>query len=330
MSQKKIISVITPCFNEEDNVEACYRAVKAIFEERLSNYEYEHIFCDNASTDRTVSLLKNLAPGDPRLKIIVNSRNYGPFRSTFNGLMHASGDAVVVQLATDLQDPPELIEGFVGKWEEGYRVVYGIRKKREESVLMRAARGIFYRTVNRFADFYVPPDVGEFQLIDRVVVEALRKCEDYYPYLRGMIANCGYESVGMEYVWKARKRGLSKNGIYNLIDQGLNGLISFTNVPLRICMLAGFALSTLSILYAFVQLLINVVWFRRFAPPGIATLIVGFFFFSGIQLMFLGILGEYVSAIHFQVRKRPLVIVKEKINFDDREKGDVAARGVRG
>jgi len=182
---------------------------------------------------------------------------------------------------------------------------------------MSSIRKFYYRLVNRFADIYVPPDVGEFQLIDRVVVEALRKFDDYYPYIRGMIASCGFTSTGIEYVWKGRRKGLSKNTLYNLIDQGLNGLISFTNIPLRICMILGFSLSVLSILYAFVQLLINFICFRRFAPPGIATLIVAVFFFSGVQLFFMGVLGEYISAVHYQVRKKPIVIIKEKVNFED-------------
>jgi len=315
--KKKLISIITPCYNEEDNVRECYDAVSKIFSTKLSNYDYEHIFCDNASKDNTVGILKELAATDARMKIIVNSRNFGPFRSTFNGLMHANGDAVVVLLAADLQDPPELIVDFVKKWEEGCQVVYGIRKKREESIIMSSIRKFYYRLVNRFADIYVPPDVGEFQLIDRVVVEALRKFDDYYPYIRGMIASCGFTSTGIEYVWRGRRKGLSKNTLYNLIDQGLNGLISFTNIPLRICMILGFSLSVLSILYAFVQLLINFICFRRFAPPGIATLIVAVFFFSGVQLFFMGVLGEYISAVHYQVRKKPIVIIKEKVNFED-------------
>jgi len=140
--------------------------------------------------------------------------------------------------------------------------------------------------------------------------------DDYYPYIRGMIASCGFRSTGIEYIWKGRRKGLSKNTLYNLIDQGLNGLISFTNVPLRLCMLLGFLLSIFSILYAFIQLIINLLFFRQLVPPGVATLIVALFFFSGVQLFFLGVLGEYISVIHFQVRKKPLVVVREKVNFD--------------
>ena len=244
MSPKKtLISVVTPCFNEHDNVNECYEAVKRTFERDLPGYDFEHIFCDNDSKDETVDILRGIAGRDRRVKVVVNSRNFGLFCSMFNGLMHTRGDAVVVLFPADLQDPPELIPEFVAKWREGYEVVYGIKKKREENVFLRSARRIYYRLVSRFANIDIPVDVSEFQLVDRVVVDALRRFDDYYPYLRGMIANCGFRATGIEYTWKARKRGLTKHNMYHLVDQGLNGLISFTKLPMRLCMFFGFALS---------------------------------------------------------------------------------------
>lgn len=313
---KKLISVITPCYNEAENVAECCQAVRQVFERDLPAYDYEHIFCDNASTDATVDILKGIAAQDRRIKIIVHSRNVGPFCSIFNGLLNTRGDGVVAMLAADLQDPPEVVPAFVQRWEAGYYVVYGIRSRREEGFVMRGVRRLYYRLVSSFANITIPPDVGEFQLIDRAVVDALRACDDYYPYVRGMIANCGFPSTGVEYTWKARRRGFSKNRLYHLIDQGLNGLVSFTKVPLRLCLAFGFVLSVLSILYAVISLLANLIWRGKLTPPGIPTLIVALFFFSGVQLFFFGILGEYIGAIHFQVRKRPLVIEKERINFD--------------
>jgi hypothetical protein len=215
---RKVIGIITPCFNEEVNVAACHEAVKTLFEAKLPGYDREHIFADNASTDGTVGALREIAKSDPQVKVIVNARNYGPFRSTFNALLSASGDAVVVMLPVDLQDPPEVIEAFVRHWEEGHEVVYGIRANRKEGLTMRIFRKIYYRLVSRFANITVPPDVGEFQLIDRVVVEALRRCDDYYPYIRGLIANCGFRSTGVPYTWQERARGMSKNRLYHLID----------------------------------------------------------------------------------------------------------------
>ncbi len=311
-----LISVVTPVFNEEDNVDDCYRAVRAIFERELPGYDREHIFCDNASTDGTVARLRELAAGDARVRVIVNARNFGPFRSTFNGLMATRGDAVLVLLAADLQDPPEMIPEFVRRWRAGHEVVYGIKVHREEGPVLRLVRKAYYRLVSRFADITIPPDVSEFQLVDRVIIDALRRCDDHYPYIRGLIANCGFRVAGVPYTWRARKKGFSKNRLYHLIDQGLNGLISFTNVPMRCCMFVGLLAAGLSILTALINLVINLARYRELAPPGIPTLIVAVFFFSGLQLFFFGVLGEYIAAIHFQVRKRPLVIERERINFE--------------
>jgi glycosyltransferase involved in cell wall biosynthesis len=313
---KKRISIVTPCFNESDNVGECHAAVRRLFAERLPDYDYEHVFCDNASTDGTAAVLRELAAKYPYVKVILNARNFGPFCSTFNGLLATQGDAVVVMLAADLQDPPEIIPEFIRRWQEGYQVVYGIRRKREESFVMRHVRRLYYWVVNRFADINIPVNVGEFQLVDRVIVDTLRQFDDHYPYIRGMIANCGFRATGIEYTWKARKRGFSKNRLYHLIDQGLNGLVSFTKVPLRLCLLSGFLLAALSIVYAGISLLYHLLREGPLAPPGIPTLIVAIFFFSGVQLFFFGILGEYISAVHFQVRKRPLVIERERINFE--------------
>jgi glycosyltransferase involved in cell wall biosynthesis len=315
-THRKLISVVTPVYNEEMNAQECYETVRGIFERELPEYDHEHIFCDNASTDNTVAILRKLAAEDRRVKVILNARNFGPLRSNFNGVLAASGDAVVVFLPADLQDPPELIPQFVRLWEQGHEIVYGIRGKREEGLLMRSIRRLYYRMVTYAADIRIPPDVGEFQLVDRMVIAALRQHDDYYPYLRGMIAGCGFRSQGVSYTWRARKRGLSKGRLYLLIDQALNGLISFTNLPMRLSMLVGLLLSVLSIGYAVFSVIVNLIYYQKLAPPGIATLIVAIFFFSGVQLFFLGVIGEYVSAIHFQVRKRPLVIERERINFE--------------
>lgn len=313
---KKLITIITPCYNEELNVADCYESVKTLFNKELVQYDYEHIFCDNDSKDNTVRILEGLASADRNVKVIVNSRNYGPQRSTYNALLRARGDAVLVMLAADLQDPPEIIIQFAKKWEEGFEVIYGVRANREEHFIMKSIRRIYYRTLSRTSNIDIPIDAGEFQLVDRVVVDALRKYEDYYPYIRGMIADCGFRSIGIPYTWVTRKRGMSKNRLYHLVDQALNGLISYTNFPMRLCILVGSVISIASIIYSVVLLIINIIYFREISAPGIPTLIVSIFFFSGVQLLFLGIIGEYISAIHQQVRKKPLVIVRKTINFD--------------
>ena len=313
---RPLISVITPCYNEEPNLEDCHAQLKGVFTRELPDCDLEHIFCDNASTDESVAILRKLAAADESVKVVVNARNYGPFRSTFNGLHHAGGDAVVVLFAADLQDPPEVIVDFVKAWRAGAEVVFGVRQQREEGLLMRSIRKAYYRAVSRVAGIDIPLDVGEFQLIDRKVLAALLEHEDYYPYIRGMIANCGFRTQGVPYVWRARRRGISKNRLYNLVDQGLNGLISFTNLPMRIAMFVGFFIAAVSFVYAAFTMVVNLATHGSLTVPGIPTLIVALFFFGGVQLMFLGIIGEYVSAIHFQVRKRPLVVERERINLD--------------
>lgn len=312
---RKKIGIVTPCFNEEDNVVPCYEAVRDLFAGPLKDYDYEHLFCDNSSTDRTVEVLREIAGKDPRVRVIVNARNFGALRNIFNGLTAVGGDAIVPMLAADLQDPPEVIVTFVEHWEAGHQVVYGIRDKREEFWLMTAMRRLFYTAVNRWSLFYIPPNAGEFQLIDRVVANHLAEFDDSFPYVRGMIAYCGFTTIGMPYTWKRRKRGFSKSNASSLIEQGLNGIISFSTAPMRLALFAGVVIAALSLLAAFVMLVINLIYYRQLAPPGIPLLTVALFFFSGIQLCFIGILGEYILAIHSQVRKRPNVIERERINF---------------
>lgn len=312
----KTISVVTPCFNEELNVRDCYEAVRRVFDEKLQGYRREHIFCDNASDDRTVEILRGIAAADPSVRIIVNARNFGPLRNTFNGVMASGGDAVLLFMPADLQDPPELLPDFVKLWEAGNEIVYGIRAVREEGRLMRSVRNAYYRLLTRFSEIKVPPGVGDFQLVDRGVVERMRQVRDGYPFMRMMTFECGGRAVGVPYTWRARKNGLSKNRAAALIDQGLNGLVSFTSAPLRFGLYAGFALSFASIAYAVINLLLGLILYQRLADPGILTLIVAMFFFGGVQLFFMGMIGEYILAIYGQVREKPVVFERERVNFD--------------
>lgn len=311
----KTISIVTPCYNEEENVRDCYEAVRQLFERELAGYRREHIFCDNASTDRTLKILREIAAGDDSVRIIVNARNFGPLKNTFNGVMASSGDAVLLFLPADLQDPPELLPQFVKLWEDGNEIVYGIRATREEGWMMRTLRNMYYRLLTRFSEFLVPPGVGDFQLVDRRVVDNMRKVRDGYPFMRMMTFECGGQAIGVPYTWRARKKGFSKNKATALIDQGLNGLISFTNAPLRLGLFAGFTLSFLSIVYALANFLVGLIRYQKIADPGILTLIVAIFFFGGVQLFFMGMIGEYILAIYGQVRDKPVVFERERINF---------------
>jgi polyisoprenyl-phosphate glycosyltransferase len=311
------ISIISPCYNEEENVEACYQAVAQLFavDGPLSHHEREHIFSDNASQDGTVVILRRLAAADPHVKVILNSRNFGPFRSNFNALRYATGDAVLVFLPVDLQDPPELIPEMVRFWESGVEVVAGARANREETWALRTCRRIFYRLVSTLSDFDVPENVGEFQLIDRRVWEVVVSHRDQYPFIRGIIASAGFKRLILPYTWRARKRGISKNNALRLIDQGMNGIFSFTSAPLRFGSFLGFGIASLSFLYAVITIILGL-FVPGLAPRGTLTVIVALFFFSGVQLMFIGMLGEYITAIHAQVRRGPMVVERERINID--------------
>lgn len=310
----KTITVVSPCFNEEKNVEECYRTVREIFETQLPDYNLEHIFIDNASTDKTASILRGIAQSDPRVKVIINARNFGLFRSTFNGLKYATGDATVVMLPVDLQDPPDLIPEFVKHWESGIEVVAGARSTREESYPLRTARHLFYRIVNRLSDFEIPIDVGEFQLIDRKVLDAVLKHRDHYPYIRGIIASCGFKRLVIPYTWQARKRGVSSLNFPILVDQALNGIFSFTKAPMRLCTFVGFGIAAFCILFSLISVVLYLLS-PDLAPRGTMTIIVALFFLSGVQLIFIGMLGEYVTSLHAQVRGGPLVIERERINI---------------
>lgn len=311
----KTISIVTPCYNEEPNIRECYGAVKALFERELSSYRREHVFCDNASTDATIEILREIAASDPCVKVILNARNFGPMRSNYNGAMAATGDAVLLFLPADLQDPPELIPDFVRRWEDGAEIVYGIRKVREEGAIMRSLRGAYYRVLTSLTELSLPPGVGDFQLVDRKVVEAMRRIEDAYPFMRMMTFECGYKAVGAPYKWVERRRGLSKNSMLRLVDQGMNGLVTFTPAPLRLLLFAGFMIAVLALLYAFVSLVLGLIFYQRLAAPGIMTLITAVFFFGGVQLFSIGVLAEYILAIYSQVRRKPVVFERERINF---------------
>jgi hypothetical protein len=221
-----------------------------------------------------------------------------------------------------LQDPPELIPEMVQHWENGIEVVAGARANREETLALRLCRRVFYRIVNTISDFDIPEDVGEFQLIDRKVWEVVVSHNDRYPYIRGIIASAGFRRLILPYTWRARKRGISKNNARRLVDQGMNGIFSFTNAPMRLSSFLGFAIATISILYAIITVAVGLV-IPGIAPRGVMTIIVALFVFSGLQLMFIGILGEYITAIHAQVRHGPMVVERERINIDAPAKQDL-------
>jgi polyisoprenyl-phosphate glycosyltransferase len=313
---RKLISIVTPCFNEEENVRQCYAEVKSVFAEKLPEYDYEHIFCDNYSSDKTAEILTTLASEDPRVKVILNARNFGPIHSNYNGIMATSGDAVVLCLPADVQDPPELIPDFVHAWSQGFEVVYGRKAKREEGIIMRCLRAVHYRLSAKCSFVEIPVDVGLYQLVDRAVINAMRASDDHFPYIQGLVAHAGYKRTFVNYTWKKREKNKSKATWTGLIDQGLNGLTAFSRAPARGVLYAGLWFMFLATALSVVGLIVDYSFNSQWDFPLLPSLLLGMFFFSGTQLLGLGLLGEYITAIHFQVRKRPMVVERGRMNFE--------------
>ena len=308
----KKISIVSGCFNEAGNVEELVARVAKVMES-LPGFDYEQIIIDNASTDGTQEILRKLAAGNPRLKLILNARNFGHIRSPYHGLMQASGDAAIY-LASDLQEPPELIPEMIKKWEEGAKAVVAIKESSDESTLFFAVRRLYYLMVEGLAEFKTVKNFTGFGLYDRVILDYCRKVADPYPYFRGQISEIGLLIVEISYHQPARKRGITKNNFFTLYDLAMLGITNHSKVPLRLAAMLGFGMAIMSLLVALVYLIYKLVFWYSL-PVGTAPLVIGLFFFASVQLFFIGILGEYIGAIHTQVLKRPLVVEKERINF---------------
>jgi len=279
----------------------------------LPELPYEHLFIDNASTDGTQVELRKLASKDPVVKVILNQRNFGHVRSPYHGLLQAPGDAVIM-MASDLQDPPELIPELVRLWREGHPVVLGQKTNSVEAPLLFAVRKAYYRIVKRLADVDLLENVTGFGLYDREVIESFRALDEPYPYVRGLISEFGYPVALVSYDQPRRQLGFTKNNFYTLYDLAMLGITSHSKVPLRLATMLGFAASALSFLVGLGYLVYKLMFWGRFAL-GVAPVVIGLFFFASLQLFFIGIIGEYVGAIHTRVSKRPLVVEKERINF---------------
>jgi len=308
----KLISVLTPCYNEEANVEPLYEAVKAEFS-KLPHYRYEHLFIDNASTDGTARILREIAGRDKNVKVILNTRNFGHIRSPYHGLMQTTGDAAI-GIVADFQDPVELIPVFLSKWEEGYKVVMSVKEVSKESRLLFALRERYYGLLRRIANVQIIQNATGAGLYDRVVIEALRRMDDPYPFFRGLIAEMGFEVSTIPYQQPRRLRGVSSQNFYSLFDVAFLGIVSHSKIPLRLATMLGFAMATLSLLVAVGYLLAKLIFWTRFSL-GIAPILIGFFFISSVQLFFVGIVGEYIGTIFTHVKRMPLVFERERINF---------------
>lgn len=314
LQKMKLISIVTPCFNEADNIAPLIERLRLVFAS-LPQYSFEHIFIDNASTDTTATLIKQYAATDSRIKLVVNTRNFGHIRSPMHALLLAKGDAVV-GMASDLQDPPEMITQFISEWEKGSKMVLAVKPKSRDPLLLVLLRRFYYKTIGQISEIQLIPDCTGFGLYNRDVIEAIRKIDDPYPYFRGLIVELGFQYVTIPFEQPRRARGLSKNNFYTLYDMAMLGITSHSKIPIRLATFAGFTLSGLSMLIAFAYFLAKVIFWDSFSI-GTAPIIIGIFFFASVQLFFIGILGEYIGSIHTQVMKRPLVVEKERVNFDE-------------
>ena len=307
------ISIVTACYNEEANVELLYSRVRAVME-TMPDYPYEHLFIDNSSQDATVAILKRIAAVDPNVKIIVNARNFGHIRSPIHALFQATGDAII-SIVADLQDPPEIIPTLIRNWEQGAFMVLCIKRTSEENSLVFWLRKQYYRLAERLSSIETFQNFTGFGLYDRRVMDYVKSFGDPYPYFRGMIAEVGLPSVKIPYDQPSRKFGITKNNWYTLYDMGMLGIINHSRVPLRLAVFAGFIGAGISFFIALVYLVLKLVLWNSFTF-GLAPMLIGIFFIASLQLVFLGILGEYVGAIYTQVQKRPYVAELERINFD--------------
>ncbi|HEV2202239.1 MAG TPA: glycosyltransferase family 2 protein [Bryobacteraceae bacterium] len=311
----KHISVVCGTLNEEENVRELYDRLTRVFREQLPHYDYTIIVIDNASTDRTVAVLKDLARDDKRLRIIVNNRNFGHIRSGYHALMQAPGEAAVI-MASDLQDPPEMIPRFVEQWERGFKIVLAQKTNSKESPLFFLIRKTYYSLVARLSEIDLVKNATGFGLYDRTVIEDIKRINDPYPYFRGLICDLGYERALIPFTQPVRTRGFTKNNFYTLYDMAMLGITNHSKVPLRLAAFSGFCIAALSFSVALGYLIYKLLYWDQF-QVGTAPLVIGLFFFGAVQLFFVGILGEYIGSIHTQVLRRPPVIEKERINFDE-------------
>lgn len=308
----KTISIVTGCYNEADNLEEFLRRVWAVTAQ-FPQYLWELIVIDNCSTDGSAELLRRAAQAERRLKVILNVRNFGHIRSPYHAMLQAKGDAVIY-LASDLQDPPEYIGQFMAEWEAGSKVVAAIKNASEESALFFSVRKLYYRLIAKLADVDLLENFTGFGMYDRVVIEYLRAAEDPYPYFRGQISELGFPIARVSFVQPTRKRGFSKNNFYTLFDIAMLGFTNHTKVPLRLASMVGFLMAMLCLAVSLGYFVYKLLNWDSFSL-GTAPVVVGLFFIGSVQLFFIGVIGEYIGAIHTRVTKRPLVVERERINF---------------
>ena len=306
------ISIVTPTYNEIENIEKLYLEIKNQFIK--INFDYEHIIIDNASTDGTIDKIKDLASKDKNLKVIINIKNFGHIRSPFYGLLQSSGDATIL-MASDFQDPIEMIPKYIEQWEKGSKIVLGEKTASEESNLMFSLRKTFYNFLHKISQTKLTINTTGSGIFDKEVINKIKNVEDPYPYFRGLISELGYEVNTIKFKQPIRKSGKTKNNFFTLYDIGMLGVVKHSKLPLRLITMLGFASSLVSFFIALIYLFYKLLFWNSF-EIGIAPLVIGIFAFASVQILLLGVIGEYVGVMLVHLRKLPLVIEKERINFD--------------
>ena len=314
---KKTISIMVPCFNEEENVVPISEAIISVLEQDLPQYDYELLFIDNCSTDRTRELLRELCAKNPRIRAIFNAKNFGQFNSPYYGICQTTGDCTIA-ICCDFQDPVEMIPKFVAEWEKGYKIVCGIKSSSRENRFMYFLRSCYYRMIKRMSQVEQIEHFTGFGLYDKSFVDVMRRLDDPTPFLRGVVAELGFKRKDIEYTQARRRQGKSKNNWYSLYDAAMLSITSYTKAGLRLATFSGFILSCLSVVAAIVYLILKLIYWDRF-PAGTVPILLAVLIFGSIQLFFIGLLGEYVLTMNTRSMRRPLVVEEERINFPPKE-----------
>ncbi len=312
--RRKKISVCTGTYNEEGNIREFYNRIRATLK-KFPEYDYEIIVADNCSSDRTREILREIATSDKNFKCIFNANNFGAARSGYNGFLNASGDCAVL-MCSDLQDPPEMLESLIRKWQEGFHAVCAVKGEYTGSFIMRQFRRVYYRLLNCLSEIPLIRDFHGFGLYDRKILDALKQFKESVPYFRGVISEIGFKRIEIPYKQENRKAGKSSYNLFSYYDYAMSGFVNYSKLPLRLAVFTGFFMAGVSLLIALGYLTYKLVYWETF-QLGLAPLVIGLFFFSAIQLIFIGIIGEYLGAVWTQVKNKPLVIEDERINFTD-------------
>lgn len=310
----KKISILIPCYNEEENVVPISKAIVEELGKNLSQYDYEIVFIDNDSKDNTRPLLREICKQNPKIKAIFNAKNFGQFNSPYYGMLQTTGDCTIL-MCCDFQDPIEMLPQLVKEWENGAKIVSCIKTKSKENPIMRFLRTIYYKIIKKMSSIDQIEHFTGFGLYDKSFVDVMRNLKDPTPFLRGVVAELGYKRVSIEYTQAKRRAGKTHNNLMSLFEAAMLSFTSYTKVGLHLVTIAGFVISGVSFLVALFYLIYKLLFWNTFSA-GLAPLVAGMFFFNGLQLLFIGFVGEYVMSINTRVMNRPLVIEEERINFE--------------